>query len=115
MSADSGVSRSEAFAYWGLYLIILFFQCCGIFLFFSTDNCHGPGAQFPGGCPAFSHARDIAIMLLSIGGLIGYIGILVSFQYGFVQRKHRLVVVSVYSFLLLVLPYVISLLLPTKR
>lgn len=87
---------------WGVLLAIYMIASAFRLLVwvFSTGDCHGAGAQYPGGCPAFTSGMDLQTAAFVGGGLVLLPVIQLCFMLLRPRKSFRLLILLLYAALL---------------
>lgn len=93
--------------HWIVFLVV-WLVASGIRLFvwtFTASDCGGPGAPYPGGCPAFSKGQDFQTLVFIAGGFVLLVLIQLAFMLLRPRSCYRWSTLALYAALLLVGPF----------
>jgi len=91
-----------------IYGITTLYHFCLSYIWIG-DDCRGPGAAYPGGCPAYSAAASFRYDLFFLSTLFLLIGLLTLFSRVNLARSYRIGLFLLYSVWLVFGPYLILL------
>ncbi len=96
--SESEIAILEKIGYFAVFCFGICFQL--FFTALSADQCHGPGAAYPGGCPQYSQAVDILLLVfLVIEALFLTVIVFVRFRLGCLARIFIFVLSSIFAIL----------------
>jgi len=72
---------------------------------FTASDCGGPGAPYPGGCPAFSQGQDLQTLVFVAGGFVLLVLIQLMFMLLRPRSLYRWLTLLLYAVLLIVGPF----------